>query len=102
MESFFTQAPNITMKLIDENDDLKRLVYDFVCRIERASPYRSNVKFNLIEGAKGNYSARLEVVANSLEILITKKNKSITELLKEFDESFNQRLKPWLEGRFSA
>ena len=102
MESFFIQTPNITMKLINENDDIKRAVYDFICRIERISPYRSNVKFSIVEKNSGEYSARLEVIANSFEILLTKKKDSLITLLADLDTAFDERLKPWLEGRFSA
>ena len=102
MESFFTQTPSITMDLINEDEGIKRVVYDFVCRIERASPYRSSVRFGLVEKDSGHYTARLEVMANSFEILLTKKNPCLTTLLSEFDTAFDERLKPWLEGRFSA
>ena len=90
------------MKLINESDDIKRAIYDFVTRIERISPYRSVVKFNLVEKKDYIYSARLEVVTNSFEILLTKADLGLIELLKEISESFDERLKPWLEGRFSA
>ena len=90
------------MDLINEDNNVKRIIYDFVCRIERASPYRSNVKFGLVEKENGSFSAKLEVMANSFEILLTKKNPCLTTLLAEFDSAFDERLKPWLEGRFSA
>jgi len=102
MESFFTQTPNITFNLIHDSDDIKRAVYDFVCKIERSSPYKSNVNFCLVEKESGEFTARLEVVANSFEILLTKKNSSLINLLAEFNEAFSEKLKPWLEGRFSA
>ena len=102
MESFFSQTPSITMNLINNDYDSKKSIYDFVCRIERTSPYRSVVSFNVVESEEKEFSARLEVVANSFEILLTKKNNSLQELLKDFESAFNERLKPWLEGRFSA
>jgi hypothetical protein len=102
MESFFSQTPNITMNLIKEDEDLKKAVYDFVSRIERSSPSRSSVKFSLVEKQVGGFSARLEVSANAFEILLTKKNKSFITLISDFDIAFRERLKPWLEGRFSA
>ena len=102
MESFFNQTPNISMKLMNESDDTKRAIYDFVTRIERISPYGSVVRFNLIEKKNQSFSARLEVVTNSFEILLSKSDLSLVDLLKEISQSFDERLKPWLEGRFSA
>ena len=92
------------MRINLQSDDqhLKKAVYHFVSQIERTSPYLSTVKFYLAEGESGDYNARLEVVASSFEILLTKKNTSFIALLEEFKDSFNERLKPWLEGRFSA
>lgn len=102
MESFFNRAPNVSINVKNDSSDLKRAVYDFVCRIERISPYRSCVSFNLIQNESGEFTARLEVTSNSLEILLTKKNFSFIHLINEFNESFDDKLKPWLEGRFSA
>ena len=90
------------MNLLEESEIITRSVYQFISRIERVSPYKSCVKFNLVESKAGEYMARLEVVANSFEILLTKKNASLETLLAEFDQAFDDRLKPWLEGRFSA
>ena len=89
------------MKLSDNSEESKRIVHDFVCRIERSSPYGSSVCFNIVE-SESSFSARLEVVSNSLEILITKKANGLAALIEEFDRSFEKKLKPWLEGRFSA
>ena len=38
MESFFNQTPNISMKLMNESDDVKRAIYDFVTRIGEFLP----------------------------------------------------------------
>lgn len=102
MESFSLISPNVKINLVQENELIKRAIYDFVGRIERTSPYRSVVKFFIVENENGLFSGRLEVTCTSFEILLTKQNDSINTLLEEFKDSFNDRLKPWLEGRFSA
>lgn len=102
MDSFFTQMPNVKLNLIHDNDELKKQVFDFVSYVERVSPYPSQVKFFMAENEKGHFSARLEVSTSSFEILLTKKSTSGEALFLEFRESVAERLKPWLEGRFSA
>ena len=102
MDSFFTQMPNVKLNLLQDNDEIKKQVFDFVSYVERVSPYPSQVKFFMAENEKGSFSARLEVSTSSFEILLTKKSTSVEALFVEFRESVAERLKPWLEGRFSA
>ena len=102
MDSFFTQMPNVKLNLLHDNDEIKKQVFDFVSYAERVSPYPSQVKFFMAENENGHFSARLEVSTSSFEILLTKKSTSVEALFIDFRESVAERLKPWLEGRFSA
>ena len=102
METYITSSPNIRIILKSENNEIKKSIHHFVSQIERTSPYLSTVKFYLAEGDAGIFNARLEVVASSFEILLTKQSTSYQAMLEEFKDSFNERLKPWLDGRFSA
>ena len=101
MDSYFSQMPNVRLNLNTESDELKRMVFDFVRHVERVSPYLSQVKFFVSQSQNEEYSARLEVAASSFEILLSKKNASMEALIEEFKQAYSERLKPWLEGRFS-
>ncbi len=92
---------DVKIRLFSTSEELKKVIYQFVTTVERMSPYRSLVNFSIVETHQSNYIGRLEVSASSFEILLSKENDNIESLITDLKKSFTDRLKPWLEGRFS-